>query len=118
MILKEFFNHQAISKKDTKSENKVKDDDLFFYILDHDRLHKDYFFEIAEKIQNLDDCGEEQILELYMPMVNRGCKEYYSDKKMYGKLGKLFPSELREKLCHRLHDHYYEDIKANKYKLG
>lgn len=118
MILKEFFNNKSLPSKDKESTTKVKDDDLFFYILDHDRLHKDYFFEIAGKLKKLDDCGEEQILELYMPMVNKGCKEYYADKKMTGKLAKLFPKELREKMCHQLHDHYYEDVKSDKYKLG
>ena len=51
-------------------------------------------------------------------MVEKGCKEYYMDKKMTGKLGKLFPKEVRESLCQRIHDHLYDDIQADKYKLG
>ena len=53
-----------------------------------------------------------------MPMVVKGCKEYYQDKELTGKLGKEFPKELRDGMCHRLYDQYSEDIKKDKYKLG
>jgi Holliday junction DNA helicase RuvA len=35
-----------------------------------------------------------------------------------GKLGAEFPKEMREDLCHRLHDHYRDDIKKDIYKIG
>jgi len=57
-------------------------------------------------------------LEMYMPMVIKGCKEYYHDKELKGKLGKEFPEEMRDDMCHRLHDHYREDIEKDQYKLG
>jgi hypothetical protein len=104
-------------KKDDKSMEKL-DDELFWYILDHDKLHKDYFFPIAKKIKSLKECGPEMVLELYMPMVEKGCKEYYHENKMQGKLGKNFPLKFREDMCHRLHDHFHDDIRADKYKLG
>lgn len=119
MKLLEFFNkpldldHQKKNKDNPKFE-----DELFWYILDHDKLHKDYFFPIAKKLKSLKECAPEMVLELYMPMVEKGCKEYYQDKKMTGKLGKLFPKEVRENLCQRIHDHLYDDIRADKYKLG
>jgi hypothetical protein len=37
---------------------------------------------------------------------------------MQGKLGKLFTKEMREELCHRLHDHFYDDVTKGQYKLG
>ena len=53
-----------------------------------------------------------------MPMVNKGCKEYYHEKKLKGHLGKIFTKELRQDTCERLYDHYKEDIIKGKYKLG
>ena len=55
---------------------------------------------------------------MYMPMVIKGCKEYYHDNELKGKLGTEFSKEMRDDMCHRLHDHYREDIKKDKYKLG
>jgi len=120
MKLLEFFNKPMDpnkGKKDDKSMEKL-DDELFWYIIDHDKLHKDYFFPIAKKLKSLKECGREMVLELYMPMVNKGCKEFYSEKKLNGKLGKLFPADLREGICERLYDHYFDDIRNGNYKLG
>lgn len=121
MILKEFFSKPldiAANQKTRDQKDSVKSDDLFWYIIDHDKLHKDYFFPIAQKVKKLKECGPEQIIELYMPMVKKGCKEYYEYKKLNGKLGKLFPKDMREELCHKLHDHFADDVKNEKYNLG
>jgi hypothetical protein len=121
MKLLEFFNKPLDVNKDVKSKSPNLDnlnDDLFWFIIDHDKLHKDYFFSIAKKIKTLKECEPEMILELYMPMVKKGCKEYYQKEKLQGKLSKIFPVKFREEMCHRIHDHYYDDIGAGKYKLG
>lgn len=121
MILKEFFSKPidiSANQKSREDTRNIKKDDLFWYILDHDKLHKDYFFPIAKKIKTLKECDANQILELYMPMVKKGCKEYYEYKKLNGKLGKLFPKDMREELCHRLHDHFFDDVKHDKYSIG
>lgn len=121
MKLNEFFSRplDLSSKQKGVDQNKhIRKDDLFWYIIDHDKIHKDYFFEIAKKEKKSKNLSPEQILELYMPMVKKGCKEYYSHKKLNGRLGKLFPEDMREELCHKLHDHYSPDIQKSKYKLG
>ena len=119
MLLNEFFSKSGDIDKKSKDDQGAKiEDDLFWYILDHDRLHKDYFFPAAKKMQKLKECGPEMILELFMPMVIKGCKEYYQDKKMEGRLSKKFPLDMREGMCKRLYDHYSEDIHKGKYKLG
>ena len=121
MKLFEFFNKPIGVHQDQKYKNNTDDkidDELFWYIIDHDRLHKDYFFPIANKVKKLKECSPEMVLELYMPMVVKGCKEFYHDKQLEGKLSKTFPLKFREDLCHRLHDHYYTDVQKDKYKLG
>jgi hypothetical protein len=119
MLLNEFFSKpiDIKSPKEGKDTSKI-DNELFWYILDHDKLHKDYFFPIAKKLKSLKECGDEMIYEMFMPMVKKGCKEYYVKNKMEGKLGKIFPAKMREELCKKLYDHYKEDVKKGVYKLG
>ena len=110
--------HKEMSKN---REDKNIQDDLFWYIIDHDKLQKDFFHPLAVKMKKANEDGEidkEEICDAFMPMVKKGCKEYYSHKKMSGKLGKLFSEELRKDMCERLFDHYREDIIKDKYKLG
>ena len=119
MKLTEFFNNPMKIKHQSEDlDVDKKNDDLFWYIIDHDKLHKDYFYPIARKIKKLKECTPEQVLEMYMPMVIKGCKEFYHDHELKGKLGKEFSEEMRDDMCHRLHDHYREDIEKDKYKLG
>lgn len=119
MLLNEFFSKPIeIDQKHKDVNSAKKEDDLFWYILDHDKLHKDYFFPIAKKLKKLKECGDSTIFELFMPMVVKGCREYYAGNKMEGKLGKEFPMEMREELCKRLYDHFREDLKQDKYQLG
>lgn len=121
MKLLEFFSKPIdISKnqKDRDQSQGVKKDELFWYILDHDKLHKDYFFPAATKLKSLKECDSKMVLELFMPMVKKGCKEFYTHKKLTGKLSKMFPEELREELCQKLYEHYKEGLEKNQYKLG
>lgn len=116
MLLNEFFGNFNL-KSNNSDDNQDKSDDLFWYIVDHDKLHKDFFIPIARKLKNMKECGEGEIYELFMPMVNKGCKEYYAFKHLPGKLHKQFPKQVRETLCQRLYDHYHEDILKDTYKL-
>lgn len=124
MLLKEFFGSPI--NTETKDRRERPDgientDDLFWFIVDHDQLHKDYFLPIAKKIKqthNESRFDKEKILRDFMPMVEKGCKEYYTKNHLIGRLGKLFPRALREELCNRLFDHYYEDILKDQYNLG
>ncbi len=121
MLLTEFFSKSinATSKVDKENKHQELDkDDLFWYIVDHDKIHKEYFFPIAKKVKSLKECGPSMVFELYMPMVIKGCKEYYQDKKLQGRMEKLFNKDLTEELCERLHNHFYDDIKKDTYKLG
>lgn len=121
MLLKEFFSRPIEidqNHRDRDQQGQKIDDELFWYILDHDKLHKEYFFPIAKKLKTIKECGDSMIYELFMPMVIKGCKEFYSDRKMEGRLSKKFPLELREGICKKLYEHYLDDVKKDKYKLG
>jgi hypothetical protein len=123
MLLKEFFGKPVDMYKEMSKnrEDKSIQDDLFWYIIDHDKLHKDFFHPVAVKLKKANKDGKidkEEMCDAFMPMVEKGCKEYYSHKKLSGRLGKVFSKELRQDMCERLYDHYREDIVKDKYKLG
>ncbi len=121
MLLNEFFgkNLDPIKNLNKERDDKNIGDDLFWYIIDHDKLHKDYFFPIAAKIaKHKGNISREEVCKEFMPMVLKGCKEYYEHKKLKGHLGEVFSKELRSDMCDRLLDHYKEDIVKGKYKVG
>ena len=123
MLLNEFFGkpidvHKEMSK--SRDDQNIGDE-LFWYIIDHDKLHKDYFHEIAKKIKkshDSDTIDKEEIVKDFLPMVKKGCVEFYQHHKMPGKLEKIFSEDLIEDMCEKLYDHYREDIVKDAYKLG
>jgi hypothetical protein len=116
MRLVEFFSRPIDINQNQKNKDQVEnfDDELFWFMLDNDRLHKEHFFPISKKIKSLSECGDQQIFELFMPMVVGGCKNFYKDKKMSGRMNKKFPQEMREGICKRLYDHYCENYGLKK----
>jgi len=123
MKLMEFFGKAVdINKEMSKDREDSKiGDDLFWFIVDHDRLHKDFFHPIAVKIhqaQKANKLDKEEIVKDFMPMVIKGCKEFFRKHKMLGNLKETFPKELRKDVCEKLFDHYREDIIKGKYKIG
>jgi hypothetical protein len=124
MKLFEFFG-KAISgtNKDSGArENDTKiSNDIFWFIVDHDKLHKDYLIPLARKIKSDHDTGSldrHEIVEKFMPMTKKGCMEFYHKNKMQGKVSKLFSKEMRDDICEKLYDHFAEHIIKDQYKLG
>lgn len=110
MLLKEFFGQKIpVSKKDHKDSIT---DDLFWFILDHDRMHKDYGITLINQLKKNKNLSEDEIITQFSPMVKKGCKEYYIKQKLPGNLGKYFPKEVRQELCQRIYSHYCDNIKG------
>ena len=123
MKLMEFFGKPVDMYKEMSKERNGDHigDDLFWYIIDHDKLHKDFFHPIAKKVKEdhkKNKLDKEKITMEFLPMVNKGCMEFYHHHKMKGRPGKLFSEELRKDMCERLYDHYKEDIIKDQYKIG
>lgn len=123
MKLMEFFGKSVdvTKKKGGEQDDQEMRNELFWFILDHDLLHKEFFHPIAIKIKKAKSDGhidKDEICNAFMPMVKRGCLEFYRHKNLKGKISKLFNKQVREDLCEKLFDHYREDILAGKYKLG
>lgn len=104
-----------------KEEEQELCDNVFWYIIDEDDLHKKYFMPIAKKLKaKYDDTTDDASgdWKVWIPMVNAGCMKYYEENKLNQHPKDAFPKELRNDLCKRLEDHFREDIAKGEYTLG
>ena len=131
-VLREFFgnfqhdfSNTAKGEKDVFSQKtELTDeqlDDLFWFIIDHDDMHMEHVLPLAKKIKKLQkqkkfDHGK--FVKEWMPVVNKGCAEFYKHKKMTADPKDIFTTEVRKGLCHRLADHYHRDIEKGEYMVG
>lgn len=123
MLLNEFFGKPVDIKKEMSKDRDDKNlgDELFWYIVDHDRIHKDYVIPLAKMIKRnheKDTMDKEKLVNEFMPMVKKGCAEFYQHKKMTENPDKVFTKEIRKELCEKLFDHYREDIVKDAYQVG
>jgi hypothetical protein len=95
--------------KDGEISREEKDkfrDDVYFYILDHDDLHKKYFFEICDHILKDKKCDH----NVWMPLVNQGCIKFHRENQIKEDPKDIFSKEFREELCEMIDEHYRKDI--------
>lgn len=126
MKLFEFFgniNHDPNQeeKRDPQSPGKEEEqelaDNVFWYILDDDDLHKKHFMPIAKELKakyadKTDDASRDW--KVWIPMVNAGCMKYYKEHKIEDHPSDTFHKEFRRDICKRLEDHYHEAIEKDK----
>lgn len=96
-------------------------DDLYYFIIDNNRLHKKYFFPIARKIKLLiksKEYNEKDHCKKWMPMINAGCLEFYEKYKLKGDPEDIFDYKNRSDLCSRLGKEFHNDISKNIYNIG
>ena len=128
MKLFEFFGaHQPttdstdeLSGKTEKDQEKLGDE-IFWFMLDDDSLHKKYFIPLAQEAARLmkaDKFDAKKFNPKWMPMVNQACLRYYKEQELSGDPRDEFSFDLRKGLCCSLGDHCYEDIRKGEYKLG
>lgn len=121
MNLLEFFgSNLEIKQHDpSKMDREEKDQlmqDIFYYLIDHDDLHKKYFIDIARQIHK--NPTKEHKESIWLPLVNKACMEFYKEMKLEGDPKSIFDKELRHELCKRCADHYHRDIMMGEYNLG
>jgi hypothetical protein len=124
MKLYEFFGKLDVNLKQEKTEDdhykmtlEEKDqfkNELYFYILDHDDSHRKQFHDVAETITK----DKESKKDIWMPMINKCCMEFYREKKMPQDPKDLFDSKFRNELCDMVDEHYRKDIIKGEYRLG
>lgn len=126
MKLYEFFGsvsydeNQDNKKQDdimSKEEENDLADEIFWYIIDNDDLHKKYFMPIARQIKKSDN-DQAHDWKLWKHMVLAGCKKYYEEHEVPGNPKEVFNKKFRIDLCKRLTEHYHDDIMNDEYNLG
>jgi hypothetical protein len=103
----------------SKEEENQLGDELFWYILDHDELHKKHVMPVSKDLEKKyeEEKGDStRDWKMWMPMVNQGCMKYWKEHKLEKHPGDAFPKDLRKELCQRLEDHYREHTTKGKRK--
>lgn len=105
-----------------KEEEAKLADDVFWFILDDDDLHKQYFMPIARKLKKIYD-SESKLDDIHdwkswAKMVNNGCMKYYQEHALKDDPNDIFDKKFRMELCKKLTNHYHDDIIKGEYNLG
>ena len=104
-----------------KEEEKQLADNVFWYILDSDTLHKNYFIPIASQIKKIHEKDPKETMhdwKIWLPMVNKGCAQFFEKNDIQGDPSEIFNKKFRMNLCKRFVEHHHKDILKDEYKLG
>jgi hypothetical protein len=96
-------------------------DDLFWFIIDHDDLHKQHFMPKAKELKaahSADKSDSTKDWKHWLPMVKEGCIRYFEQHHVPGDPKETFNQEFMKTLCRRCAEHYHKDIIKGEYKLG
>ena len=106
---------------ETQQEQEKLADELYWFILDDDDLHKECFMPVARELaERMKDKSFDHstFTNKWMPMVNKGCIKFYKKNEMTEDPKDLFPKEMRKALCQRFADEHHKDIQKGEFKLG
>jgi len=129
MKLNEFFNIPLDRKEkkfpsypgQSEEEQGKLEDDLFWYILDNDDLHKEFVLPFISDLKTAIDSPEfskNRFSKKWYPMIRKGCHSFYKKKKMSADPKDLFGQELIQNLSDRLTNKFVTDIKDDQYYIG
>lgn len=132
MNLYEFFGVPTYeeNKDDPKSRDRLDsrkqqdeeklENDLYWFILDDDQLHKEYFIPLAHEINKKiksKDFDRSEYIKRWAPMINKGCMKFYDQQEMTEHPKDIFSKDLRKSLCQRISDQSITDIEKGEYNL-
>jgi hypothetical protein len=105
----------------TKVEQEKLSDELYWFILDDDELHKKHFIPVARELAKRmkdESFDHSTFTSKWMPMINKGCLKFYKKNEMTEDPKDVFPKELRKALCQRFADEHHKDIQKGDFRLG
>ena len=97
----------------TKRDDEKLADDVYWYMLDDDDLHKKMFMPLAqEMIQKMKSkkFNREEEAKKWMPMVNAACMKFYKEHEITENPKDVFSKEMRLGLCKRAADQHFVDL--------
>lgn len=123
MLLNEFFgslDFKGPQKEEENNKKKYDDneliDSIYEFIINNDKLHKEEFIPVAQKINN--HPTTEHDAKEWLPLVNKGCMEFYHAHKMMEDPLDLFSKDIRKKLCQKFASISNKEILKGEYDLG
>lgn len=123
MLLNEFFGSfdpTGQKKEEEKNEKKYDEDELveavYEFIINNDKLHKEEFIPVALKISK--NPTAEHSAKEWLPLVNKGCMEFYHHHKMNEDPLDLFSKDVRKKICQKMFTNGNKEILKGEYNLG
>jgi hypothetical protein len=123
MLLNEFFgNYNAGGAKNEDEKNKKKyeeaelADAIYEFILHNDKLHKEQFIPIAQKIHR--NPTQKHKSDIWLPLVTKGCMEFYHHNKMMEDPVKMFNEKFRFDLCELFANECNKHILKGDFDLG
>ena len=128
MKLYEFFNVPVDKKQkydphhaDISVEEKQKmADEVFWFILDHDELHKEFVLPFIQELKNQitsPNFNKDRFTKMWMPMVSKGCKLFHKKHKLKKNPTDLFDEEMRKGLCKSVGDKFIKEIEDDIYSV-
>lgn len=105
----------------TQADDDKLADELYWFILDDDELHKEMFLPLAKEItekQKEGNFDHGEYAKKWLPMVNKGCIKFYKKSELKEDPRDLFTKSMRKGLCQRLADQHHKDIEKGEYNLG
>ena len=128
MKLFEFFGKMTLKQDHedgkyslSREEKETLEQSLFDFILNDTALHKKYFMPIAKSLKaryddHTDDASKDW--KEWLPMVNRGCANYFKEHNITGDPKDIFSKKLRKELCKKIENYYREGILNNEFQIG
>lgn len=104
----------------TRQDDEKLADEVYWYMLDDDDLHKQMFMPLAqEMIQKMKSktFDREEEAKKWLPMVNAACMKFYKETEMTEDPKDVFSKEMRLALCKRAADQHFVDLEKGEYKV-
>lgn len=105
----------------TQADDDNLADEVYWFMLDDDVLHKEMFLPLAREIAKKQKSGNfdhGEYTKKWLPLVNKACIKFYKQGEHTDDPREMFTKSLRKGLCQRLADQHHKDIEKGEYNLG
>ena len=129
MKLNEFFNVPVDKKQKydphhagiSAEEKQKMADEVFWFIVDHDDLHKEYVMPFVQDMKaqvTSPNFNRDRFTKMWAPMVAKGCQLFHKKHKLKKDPKDLFDKEMKDGLYKALTDRFIKDIQDDEYHVG
>lgn len=111
----------AGQKKESEKNSKKFDENelqemIYEFIINNDKLHKEEFLPVAQRMSR--NPTSDHQAKIWLPLVNKGCMEFYHQNKMMEDPVQLFHKKFRKEMCEKIANEANKEILRGDYQLG